>query len=158
MLEQRRQQPAAETLALPRIAHHDRDFRMERGRVDDIARDADELLDTVAHRGYREGHMPVIVDVRHGLDPLGCHLGPAAQHALIGRFERKSAHERLLELAIVMADRSHAQRLTRWQRPGPGQVPWIALEPVRRDIRRTSRQVMVGSHSTVSGFSKATGT
>jgi len=47
MLEQRRQQAAAEALALPRIAHHDRDFRTERRRVDDIARDADELLDTV---------------------------------------------------------------------------------------------------------------
>src|SRR5438128_569617 len=87
VLEQRRQQAAAEALALPRIAHHDRDFRTERGRVDDIARDADELLDTVAHRGYREGHMPVIVDVRHGHDPLGRHRGRAAQHALNGRFE-----------------------------------------------------------------------
>jgi len=61
------------------------------------------LLDAIGHRGYGEGHMALIVDVRHGVDPLGRHLGAATQHALVARLEGKPPHERFLELAIVVA-------------------------------------------------------
>ena len=87
MLEQRREQPATETLALPRVGEHERYIRTGRRRVDDIAPNADELLGTATHRGHGEGHVAVIVDVRHRVDPLGRDLGAAAQHALIARFE-----------------------------------------------------------------------
>src|SRR5437899_6750983 len=111
VLEQGVEQPAAETLALPRVGEHERYIGTVRRSVDDIAPDADELLDTVDHGGHSEGHVAVIVDVGHGIDPLGRHLRAAAQHALVARFERKPADERLFEL-VVVADRAHAQRVT----------------------------------------------
>src|SRR2546428_4782025 len=55
-----------------------------------------------------------------------------------------------------MADRAHAQRLTRWQCPGPRQVRWIALQPVRRPVWQSGAHAMVRHHGALrvaaSGF------
>src|SRR5579864_8122210 len=131
MLDQSREQPAAKPAALPRIGDHQRYLCTWCRPIDDIAPDPDELLDPVDHAGYGEGHVAVIVDVRHRLDPFGRHLEAAAQHALIARFAGKATHERFFERAVVVADRPQEERLTRGESPGAGQVRRILLQPAR---------------------------
>jgi hypothetical protein len=126
VLQQRLEQSAAQPLALPRIGEHERHVCTGLHCVDDIAPNADELLGAVDRRGYGESHVAAIIDVRHRVDPLGRHLDASAQHALIAGAEGKAADERLLELAVVAADRPHEQRPTRARCPRPGQVSGIA--------------------------------